>query len=297
MERLVLPTLEDAAGMPPGSRYEVAFNPEFLRESTALRDYYAPPKIVVGERARGLTRRLLGIYDGIDAPWFEVPFGVAESVKLVDNAFHALKVAFGNEIGRICLGQGVDPQAVMDVVLADTKLNLSPAYLRPGGAYGGSCLPKDLGALIALAEEGGVAAPLLDGVRRSNGAHLAHLAAMVRHRLAPPGPVLLIGLSFKPGTDDLRNSPLVELALTLTAAGYALVIHDPDVEPRQLVGANLARAAEHRDAVLGHLTADLEGAAAAARLAVLGKALPGVRARLPAGLPLLDLTRLQLADG
>jgi GDP-mannose 6-dehydrogenase len=296
MERLVLPTLEDAAGAPPGTTYEVAFNPEFLREATAVRDYFAPPKIVVGERAQGVTQRLRGIYDGIDAPLFEVPFRVAESVKLVDNAFHALKVAFANEIGRICLGQGVDPQAVMDVFLADTKLNVSPAYLRPGGAYGGSCLPKDLAALIALAAEAGVAAPLLDGVRRSNTAHLAHLAAMVRQRVAPPGPVLLIGLSFKPGTDDLRNSPLVELALALTAAGYALVVHDPDVEPRHLVGANLARAAEHRDTVLGHLTADLEGAAAAARLAVLGKALPGVRERLPAGLPLLDLTRLRLRD-
>jgi GDP-mannose 6-dehydrogenase len=297
MERLVLPTLEDAAGAPPGGTYEVAFNPEFLRESTALRDYFAPPKIVVGERARGATQRLRGIYDGIDAPWFEVPFRVAESVKLIDNGFHALKVAFANEIGRICLGTGVDPQAVMDIFLADTKLNLSPAYLRPGGAYGGSCLPKDLGALIALAAEAGVAAPLLDGVRRSNTAHLAHLAAMVRHRLAPPGPVLLIGLSFKPGTDDLRNSPLVELAESLAGAGYALLIHDPDVEPRQLVGANLARAAEHRGNVLEHLTADLAAAAGAARLAVLGKALPGVRERLPAGLPVLDLTRLRLAEG
>jgi GDP-mannose 6-dehydrogenase len=289
MEELVLPTLGDAAGTGPGTAYEVAFNPEFLRESTAVRDYHAPPKIVIGERAAGITQRLHGIYDGIDAPLFEVPFRVAESVKLVDNSFHALKVTFANEVGRICLSQGVDPQAVMDVVLADTKLNVSPAYLRPGGPYGGSCLPKDLDAMLALAAEHGVAAPLLDGIRRSN--------ATVRRLVPPPGPVLQIGLSFKAGTDDLRNSPLVDLAEALAGAGYDLAVHDPDVDPAGLLGANLARAAEHRGTVLRRLTADLAAAAAAARLAILGKPLPGVRERLPEGLPLLDITRLRLAHG
>lgn len=297
MEELVLPLLEAGAGAPPGGTYEVAFNPEFLREATAVRDYDAPPRIVIGERAPGLTRRLLGIYDRIAAPLLEVPFQIAETAKLVDNGFHALKVAFANEIGRVCLSRGIDPQAVMDVFLADTKLNLSPAYLRPGGAYGGSCLPKDLAALIALATEQGVAAPLLDGVRRSNAAHLAHLVATVRRRLPPPGPVLLLGLSFKPGTDDLRNSPLIDLAEALVGAGYRLAVHDPDIDPARLLGANLARAAEHRGTVLSRLTADLAAAAAAARLAVLGKPLPGIRERLPEGLPLLDLSRLRLGDG
>jgi GDP-mannose 6-dehydrogenase len=297
MEELVLPTLADAAGAGPGAAYEVAFNPEFLRESTAVRDHYAPPRIVIGERAPGAARRLLGIYDGIDAPLLEVPFRVAESVKLVDNGFHALKVAFANEVGRICLSQGVDPQAVMDIVLADVRRDASAAYLRPGGPYGGSCLPKDLGAMLALAEERGVAAPLLDGIRRSNTAHLAHLVATVRRLLPPPGPVLQIGLSFKAGTDDLRNSPLLDLAEALAGAGYDLAVHDPDVEPRRLLGANLARAAEHRGTVLRRLTADLAAAAGSARLAILGKPLPGVRERLPDGLPVLDLARLRLPDG
>jgi GDP-mannose 6-dehydrogenase len=293
MEGLVLPTLADAAGCGPGERYEVAFNPEFLRQSTAIDDYYAPPRTVIGERAPGITRRLAGIYDGIAAPLFEVSFKVAETAKLVDNGFHALKVAFANEIGRLCQGQGVDPQAVADVFLADTKLNVSPAYLRPGGPYGGSCLPKDLEAMIALGREQGTATPLLEGVRASNAAHLAHLLSTVRRLVPPPGPILQLGLSFKAGTDDLRHSPLVELAEGLAQAGYELRILDPDVDPARLLGANFARAAEHRGNVLSRIVAEPEAAAEGAVLAILGKPLPGLRQRLPQDLPLLDITRLR----
>ncbi|HET6467949.1 MAG TPA: nucleotide sugar dehydrogenase [Geminicoccaceae bacterium] len=294
IEGLILPTLQDTSGEAPGRRYEVAYNPEFLREATAVEDYLAPPKTVIGERAPGLSRRLMGIYDGIDAPLFEVPFATAEMAKFVDNSFHALKVAFANEIGRICLAQKVDPQRVMDVFLADTKLNLSPAYLRPGGPYGGSCLPKDLGATIALAREAGTAAPVLEGVRRSNEAHLLYLAQEVRRRVPPPGPVLQLGLSFKAGTDDLRNSPLVALAEELVRAGYQLLIYDPDVQPARLMGANFAHAAEHRDTVLGRITDDLDGALARAELVILGKPVPGLQDRLLRARRLLDLDRLRL---
>lgn len=294
-EELVLPTLADAAGEPPGRRYEVAFNPEFLRESTAVRDYFAPPKIVIGERRPGLTEGLRGIYAGIEAPLFEVPFKVAEAIKFVDNSFHALKVAFANEVGRICLAQGIDPQAVTDVFLADTKLNVSPAYLRPGGPYGGSCLPKDLGAMIALAAEHGVAAPLLDGVRRSNQSHLQHIVATIRRLVPPPGPVLQLGLSFKAGTDDLRNSPLVDLAEELVRGGYELRLFDPDVDPARLLGANFARAAEHRGTVLARVHTDLAAAVDGAALVIHGKTIPGARAGLPANVPVLDITRLQAA--
>ena len=297
MESLVVPTLRDAAGSPPGERYEVAFSPEFLRQSTAIRDYDAPPRIVIGERWPGATRRLAGIYDAIDAPLFEVPFRVAETVKLVDNSFHALKVAFANEIGRICQGQAIDPQAVADLFLADARLNLSPAYLRPGGPYGGSCLPKDLGAMIALAGEQGTAVPLLEGVRASNAAHLAHLVAAVRRLAPPPGPVLQLGLSFKTGTDDLRNSPLVDLAEELSGAGYELRILDPDVDPSRLLGVNFAWAAEHRANVLSRLAGDIAAAADGARLAVIGKPIPGMLERLPRGLPVLDASRLQVLHG
>lgn len=293
MARLVLPTLERAAGEAPGRRYEVAFNPEFLRESTAVQDYFSPPKIVVGERERGVTGRLRGLYDGIEAPFFEVPFAVAEMTKLVDNSWHAVKVAFANEVGRVGAARGLDPQAVADIFLADTKLNVSACYLRPGGPYGGSCLPKDLSGMLALARDAGLAVPLLAGARESNGLHLAWLAQMVRAKVAVPGPVLQLGLSFKPGTDDLRNSPLLDLAEILVEDGYDLAIFDPDVDPARLVGANFAVAAEHQATLLDRLTADLEGAAAAARLVVLGKAIPGARERLPPGVPVLDVPRLK----
>jgi GDP-mannose 6-dehydrogenase len=293
MTRLVLPTLERAAGSPPGRRYEAAFNPEFLRESTAVKDYFAPPKIVVGERERGVTKRLLGMYDGIEAPFFEVPFAVAEMGKFVDNSWHAVKVAFANELGRVCTARGIEPQAVADIFLADTKLNVSPYYLRPGGPYGGSCLPKDLSGMLALARDAGLSVPVLAGARESNALHLAWLAQAVRAKVAPPGPVLQLGLSFKAGTDDLRNSPLLDLAEVLVEDGYHLAIHDPDVDPSRLIGVNFAVAAEHQATLMDRMTDDVEGAAAGARLIILGKPIPGVRERLPAGAPVLDITRLK----
>lgn len=297
MDRLVLPALERAAGEAPGRRYEVAFNPEFLREATAIRDYDRPPKVVIGERMPGASRRLLGIYDHLEAPVFEVSYAVAEMVKFVDNSFHALKVAFANEIGRICVARGIDPQQVADIFLADTKLNVSPAYLRPGGPFGGSCLPKDLAGMLALAREAGLAAPVLAGIRESNALHLAWIAARVRALAPPPGPVLLAGLSFKAGTDDLRNSPLLELAELLLDAGYDLRVHDPDLDPDRLVGVNFALALEHRDLLRERLAEDFAAALEGVRLVVLGKDLPGVRERLPAGLPVFDVTRLDGTAG
>jgi GDP-mannose 6-dehydrogenase len=292
MERLVLPTLEAAVGEAPGERYEVAFNPEFLRESTAVKDYYAPPKIVIGERHQGASQRLKGIYAGLDAPVFEVGFAEAEMVKFVDNCFHALKVAFANEIGRIAIAKGIDPQRVADMFLADTKLNISPAYLRPGGPFGGSCLPKDLGAMLAMAREAGVQVPVLGGTRESNAVHGAWLAQAVQARVAPPGPVLLMGLSFKAGTDDLRNSPLLALAEALLDAGYDLRVFDPDLDPDRLIGINFALAAEHQEVLRSRLTRDLKAAADGARLVIMGKPMADHAARLPVALPQLNITRL-----
>lgn len=292
MERLVLPTLENAVGEAPGQRYEVAFNPEFLRESTAVKDYHAPPKIVVGERFKGASQRLKGIYDTLDAPFFEVGFAAAEMVKFVDNCFHALKVAFANEIGRVALAKGVEPQLVADMFLADTKLNISPAYLRPGGPFGGSCLPKDLGAMLAMAREAGVQVPVLGGTKESNAVHGAWLVQLVQARLAPPGPVLLMGLSFKAGTDDLRNSPLLELAEALLDAGYDLRVFDPDLDPEQLVGVNFALAVEHQEVLRSCLTQDLASAAEGVRLVIEGKRMSLPRTAALDGLPHLDITRL-----
>lgn len=292
MDQLIVPTLALEAGSEPGERFEVAFNPEFMREASAVKDYFAPPRIVIGERVAGVTRRLLGIYDGIDAPLFEVPFHLAESTKLLDNCFHALKVAFANEMGRIAIAAGLDPQLVAELFLADRKLNVSSAYLRPGGPYGGSCLPKDLQAMLAFAAEASLELPLLAAIRDSNSRHLEFLLDRIVAAAPPPGPILLVGLSFKAGTDDLRNSPNLALAERLLQKGYDLEVFDPDLDSTRLVGVNFAIAVEHQKILQRRLTSDLERAARRARLVVLGKTIPGFRP--PENVPVIDIPRLRL---
>jgi GDP-mannose 6-dehydrogenase len=212
-EDVVLPRLIAGSGEQPGIRYEAVLNPEFLRESTAVADYFAPSRIVIGERA---------------------------GMKLLDNSFHALKITFANEIGRLALEMDVDPAALTDVFLADTKLNISPYYLRPGGAFGGSCLPKDVRGITSLAGSRGVDLPVMSNVISSNETHKKYLADRVMEGLEPGASVLLIGLTFKTDTDDLRESPLIDLAETLMGKGYDLKIYDPDLKERELVGSNLA---------------------------------------------------------
>src|SRR5919106_2714843 len=188
METLVIPTITAAAGKPPGARYEVAFNPEFLRESVAITDYFQPPRIVVGERQLGATQRLRGLYDGIAAPVFEVSFRAAEMIKMVDNTFHALKVAFANEIGRIAAAASVDVEQLIPMFIGDRKLNVSEAYLRPGMPFGGSCLPKDVAALCAFAGQHEVGVPLVGHVMASNAAHQAALTRRVVDALPAGAP-------------------------------------------------------------------------------------------------------------
>jgi GDP-mannose 6-dehydrogenase len=293
MDDVVVPTLTAAVGEAPGHRYEIAFNPEFLRETTAISDYDAPAKIVIGEREPGATNRLLGLYDAIDAPVFELPFAAAEMIKFTDNAFHALKVAFGNEIGRLALDLEVDPQPVMEAFLTDTKLNISPRYFRPGGPFGGSCLPKDVRAINALAASRGIDVPVLSATLSSNAAHTAYLAARVMAGLKPGASVLLLGLSFKTGTDDLRESPLVDLAETLIGKGYDLKIYDPDLKGRVLIGANL-RFIEERLPHLSRLLVDDIDAVPSPDLIVIGKRMSEVEGRLDAAIPKMDLVRLEL---
>lgn len=293
MDQLILPLLAHEAGCDPGDRFEVAFNPEFMREASAVNDYFTPPRIVIGERVRGATRRLLGIYDGISAPLFEVPFRLAESTKLLDNCFHALKVTFANEMGRIAVTAGLDPQLVAELFLADEKLNVSPAYLRPGGPYGGSCLPKDLQAMLTFAQERAVELPVLAAIHDSNTRHLEFLLQQITATVPAPGPLLLVGLSFKAGTDDLRHSPNLALVDRLLQKGYDLDIVDPDLDPARLLGVNFAIAIEHQELLRRRLTSDLERAAQRARLAVIGKTVPGIVARLPTDLPVIDIPRLR----
>lgn len=291
MEEVILPVLIDAAGEDPGTRFEAVLNPEFLRESTAIQDYYAPSRVVVGEREPGATKRMLGVYDHIDAPFFELPYRTAEMVKLSDNGFHALKVVFANEIGRLALELDVDPEPLIDVFLSDTKLNISPYYLRPGGAFGGSCLPKDVRAISALAGVRGVELPVMSNVITSNEAHKRYLADRVMEHLEPGGSVLLIGLTFKAETDDLRESPLIDLAEALVGKGYDLKIYDPDLKNRELVGANLAYVQQRLPHLSRLLVEDVE-AAGDVSLAVIGKGVDIDRDGLGKRVPIVDIDRL-----
>jgi GDP-mannose 6-dehydrogenase len=231
MTGTVLPTLEAAAGEPPGSRYELAYHPTFIREGSGVADFFALARIVIGERAPGRAKGLLDLLGGLDADIFSTSFEVAELVKCADNGLHALKVAFANEIGRFAVRCGIPPGDVLKIVTADTKLNLSASYLQPGGAFGGPCLPKDVRALAACMRDAGIAAPVIGHILDSNRSHLDFIIAEIERRASQGSRILLVGLSFKSGTDDLRDSPLVALADALLVRGYDLTIYDPDLAP------------------------------------------------------------------
>ena len=291
LEQILLPALAESAG-PPGETYEVIYNPEFLREGSAIADYYAPPKVVIGERVPGAGDAVAALYQHVDAQVLRVPIAVAEMAKYADNAFHAMKVAFANELGRLADALAVAPQQLADVFLADTKLNLSAAYLRPGGAFGGSCLPKDLRALNASLRNHDVYAPVIAGVLASNDAHKRYLAERVAERAVAGGRILLLGLTFKAATDDLRESPLADLAERLLGAGFALSIFDPDLEAKRLTGANRQLAQTRLRELIDCLVEDLPAALQEADLIVLGKPMPALAEQLRADARFLDLNRL-----
>lgn len=241
--QLVLPTLERASGRAPGQGYDVLCHPEFLREGSSVEDFYHPPKIVVGERSPGTAQLLLNLYDGIQAPRFVTSLEMAELIKYADNAFHAVKITFANEIGQLCHKLGICSREVMEIFRADTQLNISPAYLRPGFAFGGSCLPKDVRALVYQGHRCDLHLPLLEGVLPSNHEQVESVLRRIeRYR---PAQIGLVGLAFKPGTDDLRESPLVTLAERLLGKGYGLRIYDPQVETARLVGGNRSYVERH----------------------------------------------------
>ncbi|WP_157216020.1 nucleotide sugar dehydrogenase [Flavisphingomonas formosensis] len=244
IDKLIAPIFRGFHG-PTLSKVELVYNPEFLRESTALKDYYAPPKIVVGTIDGQPSATVDELYGNIQAPRFYVGYREAEITKFVDNSFHALKVAFANEIGRICGREGVSAKTVHQIFVSDTKLNISPYYLRPGGAFGGSCLPKDVRALTYLSNEVGAETFVLDAIMRSNDAHKRYLFEKATEGAAPGAKVLLNGLAFKANSDDLRESPYIDLARRLLQAGYDLKIWDPQLEPSALTGQNLGYSFAH----------------------------------------------------
>lgn len=239
VDQMIAPIFKSILGVDGLSRVELVYNPEFLRESVAIRDYFNPPKIVVGTADGKPSAAMTELYKNIDATTFITGYREAEITKFVDNTFHAVKVTFANEIGRVCKKLGVDPKQVHEIFVSDTKLNISPYYLRPGGAFGGSCLPKDVRALHYLSEEVGANNHLVDSLIRSNEAHKRFLFDYCTAKLMPGAKVLLVGLAFKADSDDLRESPQLDLARKILQAGFDLSIYDPSVHPDQLIGQNL----------------------------------------------------------
>jgi GDP-mannose 6-dehydrogenase len=237
-ERAVIPELEAASGLRCGTDFDVCFNPEFLREGSSLHDFYHPPFTVIGSSDPGAAERAAALFTMVRADQVLVPIRVAETVKYASNAFHALKVAFANEIGAICKSGGTDATHVMDIFCRDRQLNVSPAYLRPGFAFGGSCLPKDLRALRSHARAHDVDVPLLEAVIVSNERHLDRaFRAVIATGHKKVG---VLGLSFKAGTDDLRESPVVDLVERLLGKGFELAVYDGNVSLARLQGANRA---------------------------------------------------------
>jgi GDP-mannose 6-dehydrogenase len=232
----VIPLLEEASGRRVGVDFGVCSNPEFLREGSAITDFHQPPFTLIGQWDERSGDQVAAIYEGIDAPVVRIDLSTAEMVKYVSNAFHALKITFANEIGNFCKKVGVDSHEVMRIFSMDTKLNISPAYLKPGFAFGGSCLPKDLRALLYRARQEDLDLPVLQAIPRSNELQ-ARLGVEMVLRTGKKR-VGILGLSFKAGTDDLRESPLVYLAETLLGKGYDLKIYDENVSLARLTGAN-----------------------------------------------------------
>src|SRR6267378_1217329 len=235
-DNLVLPALERASGKKAGSDFAVCYNPEFLREGTAMKDFFHPPFTVLGARTISHLDPLRELYGFSNARVFETSVTTAEMVKYVCNAFHAVKVGFANEFGVLAKQLGVDTEEVTKIFTSDTSLNISPAYLSPGFAFGGSCLPKDLRALVHCAKENDLRVPLLESILPSNTEHIERVVENILR--TGKRKIGVLGLSFKAGTDDLRESPLVYLVKRLLGEGCQLQVWDANVMLGRLVGSN-----------------------------------------------------------
>ncbi|WAC63493.1 nucleotide sugar dehydrogenase [Pseudoxanthomonas sp. SL93] len=247
LETRMREVLEQALGRPLRSDVVLCNNPEFLREGSALKDYYHPPYVLVGAESDAAAQPIIDLYHAVDSKKFVTDSRTAALVKYACNAFHAVKVTFANEIGSVAKAMGADGHEVMKLVCEDSKLNISTAYMRPGFAFGGSCLPKDLRAISRFAEHEALRLNMLSSVLPSNESHLKRALKMVRD--TGQKKVGLVGLSFKNGTDDLRESPMVEMVETLTGWGYSVKIYDPNVMLGRLRGRNLS----YIDRTLPHL--------------------------------------------
>ncbi len=291
-EEIVIPALERSSGLEAGRDFGVAMNPEYLREGTGVADFDTPQKTVIGQLDDASGDPLVEMYGSSADQIFRVPIRVAEAAKYVDNAFHALKVGFANEVGALSVEFGIDSHQLMEIFKADRKLNISEAYLTPGFCFGGSCLPKDLRALLHRAKGAHVEVPILESVLRSNEAHFRRtydlLTANGRRRVG------LFGLAFKPNTDELRESPFVELAERLIGKGYDLRIYDPSIHLESLTGTNREYVEEHLPHLkqllaetAGEVVEHAETCIVASRHVDVSRALEGADGRM-----IIDLVRL-----
>ena len=244
MRTVVIPALESYSGKKAGIDFGVCNNPEFLREGTAVFDYYNPPKTVIGETDNKAGELLMQLYAKMSAPLIRTEVETAEMVKYADNTWHAVKVAFANEIGNLCKAEGIDGHKVMEIFCQDTKLNLSPYYMKPGFAFGGSCLPKDVRALMYKGKSLDMDLPLINAILPSNQRQIEKGIKMIVEKGNKR--IGILGFSFKAGTDDLRESPLVSVIEYLIGKGYELKLYDKNVNLAALTGAN-------QDYILNHI--------------------------------------------
>lgn len=293
MENIILPILEESSGKKPGVDFGVSNNPEFLREGSAVKDFRSPPKTVIGEFDKASGDTLAELYAKLDAPLIRTDLRTAEMIKYVDNCWHALKIGFANEIGNLSKAFGVDSHEVMKIFCQDRKLNISPAYLLPGFAFGGSCLPKDLRALTYQARTHDLDLPILTSILPSNEIQVRNGLDLIM--ASGHKKVGVLGFSFKAETDDLRESPVIELIERLLGKGHDLMIYDKNVNVASLVGAN-------RDFILNRIphisrlmVKDIDAVLDHAQTVVIGNKDPDfseVPGRLRDGQRLVDLVRI-----
>jgi len=272
VEDVLRPIIETESGKKDGIDFHVCFQPEFLREGSSIRDYDKPPFTVVGANAEAAVSKLRDLFGHLPCEFVTTSVRAAEMVKYCCNNFHALKITFANETARLCEAMRVDPFEVMDLVCRDRQLNISPAYLKPGFAFGGSCLPKDLRATNYLAKMRDVDLPMHASIMASNRAHIDHAIAKVmatgKRRIG------MIGLSFKTGTDDLRESPLVLLAEHFIGKGLSLLVYDPEVHLSSLLGANRRFIEQHVPHIAQLMRPDLADVLVASDVVVVGLSNP-----------------------
>ena len=292
-ENEVLPVLEAASGKRAGKDFGLCVNPEFLREGTSIGDFSCPPLTLIGELDERSGDVLATLYSDIEAPLVRTELKTAEMIKYVSNAWHALKITFANEIGNFCKRSGIDSHRVIDVFALDTKLNISPAYMRPGFAFGGSCLPKDLRALLHRAQSEHLDLPVLEAVLRSNELQARIGLDMIlgngKKRIG------VLGCSFKEHSDDLRESPMVQLIEALIGKGYHVRVYDADVLPDRLMGANRRYIEQTIPHIASLMCDDIREVVDHAQVLVVGKSTHQIRelvATLNSDRIVVDLVRV-----